>query len=52
MKEKIAELCVKIQKMEAMGVNATDMAIAEILDLLLEINTRLERIDGHFLRKD
>lgn len=45
MKEKIAELCVKIQKMEAMGVNATDMAIAEILDLLLDVDTRIEKIE-------
>lgn len=52
MKERIAELVSKIARAESMGVDAMDMAIAEILDLLLEINTRLERIDGHFLRKD
>lgn len=45
MKEKIAELCVKIQKMEAMGVNATDMAIAEILDLMLDMDARVKRLE-------
>jgi len=45
MKERIAELVSKIARAESMGVDATDMAIAEILDLLLDLDARIEHIE-------